>query len=89
MYGQKSNNPRNILYPNFAKDLYDIYQKDKVVFCTEYVSGNIRYPCHLSYHVIGQYYDWMLVLYDDSRNFSCKLIACIPRGGGIDLMDII
>ena len=88
VWTKENNNPRNIPHPNFVKDVYDIYQKDEIVFCTEYVRGNIRYCCHPNYHSIGQYYDWMLVLHDDGRNFPCKLIACIP-GEKMDLMDII
>ena len=73
----KEYNQNIISYDCIAKFLCDYYKKDRVVFCTEYVRGNNRYRCHPNYCDNGPYYDWMLVLYDDNKNYPCKLIAVI------------
>ena len=71
-------NNHGISYKIIAEFLCDYYERDKIVFCTEYVGGNKRYQCHPKYCNNGPYYDWMLVLYYDGKNYPCKLIPVIP-----------
>ena len=49
-----------------------------MIFCTEYVRGNVRYRCYLNFCDNGHYYDWMLINYNDGNDYPCKLIVCIP-----------
>ena len=67
-----------IPYNNFAEFLCTTYNKERVVFCTEYCRGNIQYRCHPFYDKMGAFYDWTLVQYDDGELYPCKLVACIP-----------
>ena len=55
-----------------------IYDKDEVVLCTEYVRVGIQDRCHPNYCNKGAYYDWVFVLYDDGEKYPCKIIVCIP-----------
>ena len=65
-------------YPNFEEFLYENYQLDKLIFCTEYGKSNVRYRCHPSFFHNGHYNEWILVDYDTRKNFPCKLIVIIP-----------
>lgn len=59
--------------------MYENHEKDEVIFCIEYVRGDIRYRCHPNFCNNGHYYDWMLVHYDGGNDFTSKLIACLSR----------
>ena len=60
------------------KFLCNVYKKDQVVFCTEYVRGNIRYCCHPNYGNKGPFYDWLLILFPQNWIYPCKLIDVVP-----------
>ena len=76
----KAKQCKNITMKNGAlpKFLCNLYKKDQVVFCTEYVRGNIRYRCHPNYGNKGPFYDWLLILFPQNRIYPCKLIAVVP-----------
>ena len=38
----------------------------------------MQFRCHPRYGKDGIFYDWMLVKYNDSNMYPCKLVACIP-----------
>ena len=55
-----------------------MYEHNEVHFCPEYACVGVKYCCHPNFGNRGAYYDWMLVLYKDNKQYLCKLIACIP-----------
>ena len=50
-----------------------------MIFCTEYVKGNMRYRFHPNFGDNSHFYDQMLVHCDAGNDYSCKLIGSIPE----------
>ena len=63
---------------NISSYLCKYYNRNEVIFCTEYVRGGIRYRCHPNYQNRGPFYDWLLILFLDGDIDPCKLIVVIP-----------
>ena len=62
----------------FSSYLCKYYNRNEVIFCTEYVRGGIRYRCHPNYQNRGPFYDWLPFLFSDGDIDHCKLIVVIP-----------
>ena len=75
---KKENNKIQFPIENFAEFVCKEYNKNKVIFCTEYSRANTKFRCHPNYGNKGPYYDWILVQFEDNKLYPCKLIACIP-----------
>ena len=83
----ESPDPRLKLPVGVIACLFEHFDCEKILTCTEMHVDKELYRCHPNYRREGPHFDWAIAQLSPSLQRPCKLVAFIPRSGSTDVVN--